>query len=116
MAIGVDQWLAEEAIKLSIPVVAAIPFLGQEALWPAASKEAYRNILSHCTSSIIVCPGPYASWKMQKRNEWMVDRCDILLAVWNRKEEGGTWNTVKYARSQNRTIQIHYITPPEKPL
>lgn len=45
---------------------------------------------------------------MQKRNEWMVDNCDILIAVWD-KSPGGTKNCVDYAESKKK--QIIYINP-----
>ena len=30
---------------------------------------------------------------------------DIVLAVWDGKEWGGTWNTIKYARDKGREIR-----------
>ena len=42
---------------------------------------------------------------MQKRNEYMVDKCDILLAVWD-GSAGGTNNCVKYARKLDKEIII----------
>ncbi len=42
---------------------------------------------------------------MQKRNCYMVDKSDLVLAIWNGKESGGTWNTIKYARSKNKEIR-----------
>jgi uncharacterized phage-like protein YoqJ len=40
---------------------------------------------------------------MQIRNEWMVDRCDKLIAVWD-GSKGGTGNCVDYAKSVNKDI------------
>jgi uncharacterized phage-like protein YoqJ len=40
---------------------------------------------------------------MQKRNEYMVDKCDKLLAVWN-GTTGGTHNCIKYAKSKGKEI------------
>ena len=42
---------------------------------------------------------------MQLRNQYMVDNSDLVLAIWNGKESGGTWNTIKYARKQGKKIQ-----------
>lgn len=39
----------------------------------------------------------YKPWLMQKRNEFMVDRVDTVLAVWD-GSDGGTGNCVKYAK------------------
>lgn len=46
---------------------------------------------------------PYKPWLMQKRNEYMVDRCDKITALWD-GSSGGTGNCVKYAIKQNKNI------------
>ena len=35
----------------------------------------------------------------------MVDAADIVLAVWDGKEWGGTWNTIKYAKDKGKEIR-----------
>ena len=42
---------------------------------------------------------------MQARNRYMVDKSDIVLAIWNEKYDGGTWDTIKYARSKGKMIR-----------
>lgn len=103
MALGWDQALAKAAIGLKINFLAAIPFEGQEAVWPESSKIEYKNLLSHAKDVKVVCDKGYAPWKMQARNAWMVDNSDYLLALWN-GSEGGTGNCVKYAISKDRLI------------
>jgi uncharacterized phage-like protein YoqJ len=36
---------------------------------------------------------------MQRRNEWMVDRADKLVALWD-GSWGGTFNCIEYARKK----------------
>lgn len=96
MALGVDQWAAEEALDLWIPVLAAVPFEGQQRLWPLDAQRRYRGLLSQASEIVHVCDPGYAVWKMQKRNEWMVDHCRLLVAVWD-GTRGGTANCVRYA-------------------
>jgi len=108
MALGVDQWAAYIAYKLKIPFIAAVPFEGQEKAWPTKSQVTYNTLLSKASEKVIVCDGGYSSSKMQKRNEWMVDHCDILIAVWD-GTPGGTANCVKYAQSVNK--EIIFIDP-----
>jgi uncharacterized phage-like protein YoqJ len=104
MALGVDQdFFAVAHTVHRIPVIAAVPFLGQEKMWPPQSREVYKQLLTMAHSVVYVCSAGYQSWKMQKRNEWMVDNCDILLAVWD-GSNGGTGNCVKYAESVGRKI------------
>ena len=38
------------------------------------------------------------------RDKYMVDHCDILLAVWDGIESGGVWSTIKYAMRIKRPI------------
>lgn len=103
MALGWDMAFAEAALTLGIPLTAAIPFAGQESKWPTASQERYRNILARAARSVIVCDGGYSSAKMQTRNEWMVDKCDRLVALWD-GSPGGTGNCIKYARQVGRDV------------
>lgn len=104
MALGVDTIFAFRVLKLHIPLIAAVPFAGQETIWPESSQKIYRDILNNSLTSLhIVCEGGYASWKFQKRNEWMVDNCNVLLACWD-GSEGGTANCVAYARKIGREI------------
>ncbi len=109
VALGIDTLYALILIDLGIPFTAAIPCLNQDRMWPQKSKDLYKSILDHklCTP-YYVDNGPYASWKMQKRNVWLVDNCDKLIAVWD-KSSGGTGNCVKYAQQKNK--EILYINP-----
>lgn len=103
MALGIDQWAAAVAYKLHIPFIAAIPFEGQEKAWPEESQKAFRLLRRLACEEVIVSEGGYSASKMQVRNEWMVDHCDLLIAVWD-GTEGGTGNCVKYAESIDRKI------------
>jgi uncharacterized phage-like protein YoqJ len=108
MALGGDMWAANIAIKLNIPFIAAIPFVGQEKAWPASSQKTYHKLLSKAAEKVIVCEGGYAAYKMQIRNEWMVNNSDILIGIWD-GTNGGTGNCISYAKSINK--EIIYINP-----
>jgi uncharacterized phage-like protein YoqJ len=108
MALGIDQDFARVCIEMRIPFIAAIPFVGQESNWPFESQQRYQEILSYAYCVYVVSGGGYAAWKMQTRNEWMVDNCDILIAVWD-GSSGGTRNCINYANKVCRTI--HRIEP-----
>lgn len=108
MALGVDQWAANIAHKLNIPYLAAIPFENQECKWPEDSQRIFRILRKLASEEVIVSEGAYAAHKMQVRNEWMVDHCDVLIAIWD-GSKGGTGNCVEYAKSVNK--KIIYINP-----
>lgn len=103
MALGIDTWWAIAGIKLGCPVHAYVPFYGQESNWPQKSQELYKRVMSKCEKEMIICTGGYASWKMQKRNEAMVDDCTTLVAFWD-GSPGGTGNCVAYARKKGKPI------------
>ena len=103
MAQGVDQIAAEVAMDLFFDVVAAVPFEGQETLWPEPAQIKYWELLLKCVDVREICEPGYAAWKMMKRNQWMVDNCDVLIAVWD-GSSGGTKNCVDYATSKEKTI------------
>lgn len=113
MALGVDQWAAWIAVELGIPFVAAIPFVGQEYAWPDESRKEYARLLALASETVVVSEGHYHPKKMQVRNEWMVDNCDVLIAVWD-GSQGGTGNCVRYA--EKRGVKIVRIDPKKKSL
>ena len=39
-----------------------------------------------------------------QRDRYIVNNCDILLAVWDGGQTGGTWDTINYARSIGKPI------------
>lgn len=107
MALGIDTLFALLAIENKIPFIAAIPCINQEKMWLQKSKDLYHKILKHPLCSInYISDKEYDLECMNKRNEWMVDNCDLLIAVWD-GTSGGTANCIKYAVKNKK--QIIYI-------
>lgn len=113
MAQGTDQWAVEEAIKLNIPFIAAIPCDNQDLNWPEESKKRYYELLELAEESVVVNPGPYESWKMHERDRWVVQNSDSLLGVWSGIRKGGTFATIQMGKKKAKTkdYQIHIINP-----
>lgn len=103
MALGWDTAVAVAACTLNIPYIAAVPFKGQENKWPEESVDLYRFLLSKAKNIVYVCEDGYAPWKMQKRNEWMVDNSETVLALWD-GSNGGTANCIAYARGVDKPV------------
>lgn len=103
MGLGVDQWAAETCVEMGIPFIAALPCDDMENVWPLPSQQRHRALLMRAKEVIVVSPGPYKPWKMQRRNEWMVDHCTRLLSVFD-GTPGGTRNTLMYAADVKREI------------
>lgn len=104
MALGFDTWAAETCVELGIPFIAALPCDGMEQPWPMPSQERFRALLLKAKEIHVVSPGPYRPWKMQKRNEWMVDRCNRVIAAFD-GSPGGTYNCLAYAAEVGRDVK-----------
>lgn len=109
-AIGADLDFAEFCIELrdtaypGIIVEGAIPCDNQDLKWSAACKERYARTIAKL-DVVHYVSHKFSMGCFQKRNEYMVDRSDIVVAVWNAYNKGGTWNTIKYAREKLKKIE-----------
>jgi len=105
MAAGVDLWAAREAFIDGIPFVCARPWAGHGPR--KIDTFAYNMATKHADKVVDIddaedYPGP---WVYQKRNEWMVDNANIVIAVWD-GTSGGTANCVKYAKKVGKSIYL----------
>ncbi len=104
MAIGWDTWLAEESLNLNIPVHAYIPFRGQGGKWPQKAKDRYQKILDK-SQKVKYISESYNKMAFFKRDEAMVLESTLVYALLNPEvDSGGTFYTVKYAKSQNKRV------------
>ena len=89
-----DQWAVEIVIEVrserqkrspqkigGIQLVIARPFPSQPNRWPMEARRHYEKILQKADRIIETSDDPYAAWKLQKRNEWMVDNSGAIIAV-----------------------------------
>jgi len=92
-----------------IELIVALPFEGHDSKWDAMSKQRLQIIIHNATKCIVIGQSGTTS-DYKKRNYYMVDHADFLLAVYdnNRKLRSGTGQTVNYALKQNlRIIFLH---------
>ena len=114
-ALGVDMLGAEAVLHLItkkyMPLVLemALPNTGQGQNWPIKSQVRLQNICIGAETSggstTIVSPGDFNIEMLQKRNEYMVDKSDAVIAVWDGKK-GGTANCVAYATACGLPILV----------
>lgn len=108
MAIGWDQAVAAAAVLTGIPFTAAIPLPGQERKWPQVAQDRYHRLLRQADEVVLVTtmegddilPVREA---MMRRNRWMLDRADRVLALYD-GSLGGTRNALKYAVNKGLPI------------
>ncbi len=101
MAQGWDMALAQAAINLNIPFKAYVPFVGQELMWPSATRLYYKELLKRAHQIYICSEGGFTRAAMQKRNIEMVNACDLVVALWN-GSPGGTANCIDYVSRREK--------------
>jgi uncharacterized phage-like protein YoqJ len=100
MARGVDLWAAEIVLlkgreNSAIKLIAASPYRGFEERWSSDWRQIYWNVQNKADLVRFISDG-YSRSCFQTRNEWMVNHCARVIAVYN-GETGGTRNTIEYA-------------------
>jgi uncharacterized phage-like protein YoqJ len=105
-ALGTDQLAAAWARCLKIPYSVVIPFPEQSARWSKRDRDAYLTLLDDA-DEVHQTNDRYTPYAFQKRNEFMVNDCDLLATIFdgNKTEGGGTWNCIEYATKVGRPIE-----------
>ena len=113
MALGVDTYVAEIILELKskydIKLECAIPCRTQSVKWSRKFQDRYNSILQNA-DEVNVLQETYTSGCMQRRNEYMVNKSDYIIAVWD-ESPSGTGSTVRYAEERNKKIIV--INPDE---
>lgn len=109
MALGVDQWGVKiaQAMRqqhLSVKVVAVLPCETQASRWSPEQRHRYFDVLLPACDDVITLQRHYTADCMMKRNAWLVDHADCLLAVYDGMEKGGTHRTIQYARRMEKPV------------
>jgi len=109
MAIGTDLYAAELVLTLKavyphLRLEAAIPCTSQADKWSEALQRRYRKLLTRCDVKTLL-QREYDRDCMQKRNRYMVDASDTVIAVWDGRPSG-TGQTVRYALEQGKTVTV----------
>lgn len=98
MAQGADQIFAWAAIEKNIPLICCYPyrksFFHQE-------EQKILNKAKDIKFISEVYTGNKVYWF---RDKYMVDNCDLLLAVWDGIKAGGTWLTINYAQKIGKPV------------
>lgn len=113
MARGGDFYFAEAVLKLKegkadITLEAAIPHPEQAKGWSAEDRERYRRILERCEVETLVQQS-YTPDCLMRRNQYMVEHAQRLIALYNGRCRGGTYATINFALDKKRTLDILYL-------
>ena len=107
MALGIDTYAAEIVLDLKsqfpfITLECALPCETQAAKWSERYRNRYFGIVAQCDKETLL-QTHYTPDCMQKRNRYMVERADLVLAVWD-GSPSGTGMTVTYAHSLGKAV------------
>lgn len=109
MAIGIDMYAAEIVLDLKksypgITLESAIPCENQAEKWTEEQRDRYFDIAAKCDKETLI-QHHYTADCMHKRNHYMVDQADFIIAVWDGRPSG-TGKTVQYAQRQGKPVTI----------
>lgn len=108
MARGIDIYAAEIVLQLKkahpVTLECVIPCEEQAVRWPESERERYFSIAAQADRETML-QYHYTQDCYRKRNRYMVDRSDHILAVWD-GTSSGTARTIQYACCKGRQILI----------
>ncbi|WP_273700791.1 SLOG family protein [Bacillus subtilis] len=125
-ALGTDQaaYWCVHILKKKFPHIKniiATPFKEQDKVWSADQKMWYKRMLDVADEIVNVeeldkykvsgdKPGEFSPAKMQKRNEYMIDHSEAIVAVYD-GSKSGTRNCLNYARKSYLGHQLWRLHP-----
>lgn len=124
MALGVDMlfiWslvdYEKEHKDKKITIEGAIPFENQPNKWQLWDRKLYESLLDDIVDIKTYVDtikeykwdkktpvGEYSPMKLEARNRYMIDKCDVLIAVYDGYSKGGTHNAINYAKKLGKKI------------
>ena len=112
MARGVDLQAAQIVLRMKekepdVQLVCASPYPGFEGKRHDSWYVAYQRSMQGADEIAFVSE-EYSRGVYQKRNEWMCNHSNRLIAVWN-GQPSGTANTIRYA--QKIGIEVVFLKP-----
>lgn len=109
MARGADLYFGEAVLLLrerhpDVTLNAAIPFAGQADRWHPSEQLRYHALLERCDVETVL-QHSYTAGCMQRRNRYLVDHSQRLIAAYNGMG-GGTLYTITYAMREDLDVLI----------
>ncbi len=111
---GVDQYFAEMILELQnknpdLKLIAVLPYRKRK---DSLCQKEHTNTLLDACAEVIIIQEEYRPNVYSKRNRYMVEHADRVIAVYDGREKGGTVKTIRYAhqfRKELREIPVGLI-------
>ena len=68
-----------------------------------SSHKLYQDIKKHADEWVELSDEFYKGCD-NARDQYMVDHCDVLLAIWDGNKSGGVWSTIRKAQKAGKQI------------
>jgi len=114
LAEGADRLVARSVLaRLGAQLIATLPLSRSEYLEDfarAESREEFLGFLDRAAQVIELPPAPTRDAAYEAGGEYILNRCDVLLAVWDgqgAQGQGGTGGTV--ARARERGLPVAWV-------
>ena len=110
-ALGFDTMAAKKLIAYRIThndvrLIVVVPCENQAEKWSSKAKEVYDFILANA-DEVVFCSEQYTKDCMKRRNEYLVEVCDVLIAYSGRAMSGSA-QTVRMATAKGKTVYNLY--------
>ena len=104
MASGVDIYAAEAVLQLR----ETLPGIALVCVFPCPSSDSRSAAIAAAAASVIVLSSEYCAGCMQRRNRFLVENASMLIAVYDGRRTGGTFQTVGMAARRGlRTVILN---------
>lgn len=111
LAEGADQFVARMCMdEYGFHLVAVLPVPSDDYVQDfnrESSRETFLRLLAEARQTVEIPPQPSRDQAYEAAGRYVVDHCDVLIALWDGKPargRGGTGEIVTYARMQNRPL------------
>ncbi len=112
MALGADMEFGWSARFAKLTLHAHIPFPSQPDRWTQALQDEYRRLLAECATTTIYGRQYDVRWLFERNNgllNFVEESRGILLAMWDGRRTGGTFDTVR--KAARRGLPVLHLDP-----
>lgn len=83
LGLGIDQWVAQSAIKHGIPYIAYLAYETQESRWLTTTKLEYKTYLKNAQEIIYTDRGDFDVKKLIARDNKVAELADTIYSFFN---------------------------------
>ena len=105
-----------------VKIILCIPYMGFDDKWSVSNKNELSKEIHECDKLIVVDADVLDEYymsddlfiKCEKRNEYMIDKSDLLIAVYDNIETGEVYDCIKHAKKTYKKIKYidtNYMIP-----